>query len=330
MVKARVETRALTDRPRKGSCVFMKKVGCIILTLLMLLPCAVQTAWAQTPSPIVLEATMAEEEAGETVSLTVRIATNPGITSLKLSLSYDSSVLTLKNAESSSLLDGWYQASPTAETHPYIMVWVASEIQNKTGDLIVLDFLIEKNATLGTTTTPTLTVEEAFCNGSEIPGQPIELSVRVICKHEYEVCTPIDGQTHRKECSKCHDVAVSDHVWDEGSVTTPATSTSAGEKIYTCTDCKATRTEVIPMLPADGGGVGLPMLPADEGGMGIPIIIGCVAVAIAVMVVLIIILLRKKRRPMPIKPLADKINPDADGHSADQEKESGEQEERKQ
>lgn len=36
------------------------------------------------------------------------------------------------------------------------------------------------------------------------------------------------------------------HTWDEGVVTKPATSTTEGEKTYTCTVCKHTRTEVIP------------------------------------------------------------------------------------
>lgn len=36
------------------------------------------------------------------------------------------------------------------------------------------------------------------------------------------------------------------HTWDEGVVTKPATSTSEGEKTYTCTVCKHTKTEVIP------------------------------------------------------------------------------------
>lgn len=36
------------------------------------------------------------------------------------------------------------------------------------------------------------------------------------------------------------------HTWDEGVVTKPATSTTEGEKTYTCTVCKHTKTEVIP------------------------------------------------------------------------------------
>lgn len=39
------------------------------------------------------------------------------------------------------------------------------------------------------------------------------------------------------------------HEWDDGSVTVPATCTSAGVMTYICTVCEAEKTEEIPMLP---------------------------------------------------------------------------------
>ena len=38
-----------------------------------------------------------------------------------------------------------------------------------------------------------------------------------------------------------------EHVWDEGTVTTPATFTSDGEKTYTCTVCQKTKKETVTM-----------------------------------------------------------------------------------
>ncbi len=38
-----------------------------------------------------------------------------------------------------------------------------------------------------------------------------------------------------------------EHVWDEGTVTTPATFKSDGEKTYTCTVCEKTKTETVTM-----------------------------------------------------------------------------------
>ena len=45
-------------------------------------------------------------------------------------------------------------------------------------------------------------------------------------------------------------IAATGHKWDEGKVTTPATTDAAGVKTYTCTVCNATRTEEISKIPA--------------------------------------------------------------------------------
>ncbi len=46
-------------------------------------------------------------------------------------------------------------------------------------------------------------------------------------------------------CSGCEYMIVSDHVWDEGKVTTSTTCTAAGVKTYTCTLCGDTKTEAL-------------------------------------------------------------------------------------
>lgn len=48
----------------------------------------------------------------------------------------------------------------------------------------------------------------------------------------------------KKEIENCL-INGSDHVWDEGHVTTEAGCVKAGEKTYNCKNCKATKTEVI-------------------------------------------------------------------------------------
>ena len=52
------------------------------------------------------------------------------------------------------------------------------------------------------------------------------------------------------ECKVCHSInkvnhKVSEHTWDTGVVTTPATDTTAGVKTYTCLICQKTKTESI-------------------------------------------------------------------------------------
>ena len=297
----------------------MKKIGYILLAVLLLLPCIAFPAWAQASS-LAMEASGGSGEAGETVTVAVRLTENPGVTSVKLSLSYDSTALVLKKAENGTLFDGWYQASPTIGTLPYLMVWVASEVQSETGELILLEFQIADGATVGTVTSPTVSIEEAYCNGTALLAAPIKFDIEVICRHTYGAYTSVDALTHQRECSKCHTVEPSDHAWDAGTVTTPATHLTVGIKTFTCTDCGEIKTEEIPKLqtppgedPSDD-----PTNPSDDPTKNpsgdplkdrsnawiLPTVIGAVTVCIAAAVVLWLILKKRRQVPAPT-PLTD-------------------------
>lgn len=58
------------------------------------------------------------------------------------------------------------------------------------------------------------------------------------------------GDTYCKDCgtklSSGETIAKTEHTWDSGRVTKPATDTESGTKTYTCTSCNTTRTEEIP------------------------------------------------------------------------------------
>lgn len=63
------------------------------------------------------------------------------------------------------------------------------------------------------------------------------------------------GLTEGSHCSHCGKVLTAqtvipttEHAWDEGTVTTPASCTEPGAKTLTCTACKATKTEPIPAI----------------------------------------------------------------------------------
>ena len=45
-----------------------------------------------------------------------------------------------------------------------------------------------------------------------------------------------------------HDIAATEHTWDDGEITKEPTQTATGIKTYTCKTCHKTRTETIPML----------------------------------------------------------------------------------
>ena len=57
------------------------------------------------------------------------------------------------------------------------------------------------------------------------------------------------------DCNVCNETRTpSNHVWDAGTVTKEPTKKEEGVKTYTCTVCKKTKTESIPMLTGCGGG----------------------------------------------------------------------------
>ena len=53
---------------------------------------------------------------------------------------------------------------------------------------------------------------------------------------------------HKAVCPDCGNTATASHAWNDGVVTQPATTAAAGEMKYTCADCGATKTTVLPKL----------------------------------------------------------------------------------
>ena len=68
-------------------------------------------------------------------------------------------------------------------------------------------------------------------------------------QHTYGAGWTYDATHHWHEAT-CEHTGEKDgyaeHTWDNGTVTTAATCTEAGEKTYTCTACSATKTETVP------------------------------------------------------------------------------------
>lgn len=79
-------------------------------------------------------------------------------------------------------------------------------------------------------------------------------------KHEAKSEWKYNDTQHWHECAtKGHDDKLdeAEHVWDEGVITTPATTTTPGVKTYTCTVCDKTKTEPIAVLEKTAGTVSI-------------------------------------------------------------------------
>ncbi len=66
-------------------------------------------------------------------------------------------------------------------------------------------------------------------------------------------CITTGIETRKCECgeTETRDIARTEHTWDEGVVTKEATETSNGARLFTCTICKANKSEIIPAISAD-------------------------------------------------------------------------------
>ena len=72
-------------------------------------------------------------------------------------------------------------------------------------------------------------------------------------RNKKEATCKEDGYTGDVYCKDCGEklssgktIAKTDHIWDSGRITKPATDTESGIKTYTCINCNTTRTEEIP------------------------------------------------------------------------------------
>ncbi len=69
--------------------------------------------------------------------------------------------------------------------------------------------------------------------------------------HSFGEWTPVENtDTHSRSCS-CGETETNPHAWGEGEQTKDPTCTEKGVKTFTCSDCKATKTEEISMSDHD-------------------------------------------------------------------------------
>ena len=124
----------------------------------------------------------------------------------------------------------------------------------------------------------------AFYNCSSLTSVEIPDSVASIGSNAFYNCTALKN-VYYSSCSeaKWNSISIqsgnddlknaamhySDHRWDEGVITKPATRTEEGEKTFTCTVCQTTRTETIPALTPEPGSVDLNDIAKDFDGSSI-------------------------------------------------------------
>lgn len=91
-------------------------------------------------------------ERGGTVSVSVNMAENPGISEMKLRLHYDSSALTLEAVSTGTVFESKeLTPSQNLSKNPYVIVCSSGDMINKlnnlkTGNIITMNFKVKENA----------------------------------------------------------------------------------------------------------------------------------------------------------------------------------------
>lgn len=226
----------------------MKKIFTIALTLVLVLGlCIFPASAAGTGS---LSMTCVEGKQGDTVTVAVNISNNPGLITMKFAVSYPSD-LELLSVQNSGLLGGWTTPAPTISS-PYTIRWadsLATTNNTATGTIITLTFKIKDSATPGSKTVSLTFNESRDAEGGKNTFGNASATIKVNCKtHSFSGYTSTGDAQHSRTCSACGYVETTNHNWNSGSVTKPASCKEAGEKKFTCSTCNATKTETIAKL----------------------------------------------------------------------------------
>lgn len=128
------------------------------------------------------EITTATGTAGSTVEVYVSIANNPGIISLRNTISYDTSALELIAVQDLGLLNGYTTPSPTINS-PYTLRWadsLATTNNTANGRFVKLTFKIKDNASSGNYEISVSSVEARTAEGTKVFFVSADSIVKVV------------------------------------------------------------------------------------------------------------------------------------------------------
>ena len=147
-------------------------------------------------STAVISADSVEAYAGNSVQVNVYLDSNPGITYLKLRVSYDSSALTLFGATNGTVIDDM--------TIGNAYVWSTVDASTETGKLASLIFIVNADAPAGDYPI-TITCSEASNDEYDVPYRITNGNITVPCVHEMENVsyTPATCEKTGKRIMKC-------------------------------------------------------------------------------------------------------------------------------
>lgn len=244
----------------------MKKVISLILSVLLVISCTCSvTLFANAmENSSSFSVGTAQSRAGDTVEIPIEIQHNPGITSFRMIIEYDSVILKLTNVVFKEAAQGFNTGTSQIYDSPYsISGFNAGTDINNNGQLAVLTFEINQYAEEGKYDISLSYDEDDIFN---MAGDNVSFAVNngyvevIPCQHtggeweylEKETCTE-DGIMIKK-CEICGNeyekktVPFKGHTFSDWVIDKAATCTENGEKSRICSVCAYEESEIINAL----------------------------------------------------------------------------------
>ena len=191
---------------------------------------------------------------GETVSIPISLSSNSGFVSMSLSVTYDTSALTLISYDDTGVIVGASHSSHFIS--PYVLTWENDTLTSNitsTGTIVYLTFLVSEDAKEQDYSIivriPTDGILDA--NGNTVSANSAMGTITVSAEHECSFGTweYYSKTKHVRYCDEddCDEEEYKNHNWDNGEIIEEPSHDIEGEIEYTCEDCGATKnTEIDP------------------------------------------------------------------------------------
>lgn len=207
---------------------------------------------------ITLDVGFDECAVGKIVSIPITINSNSGFVSMSLSITYDTSALTLISCEYTDVISGSIHSANYSS--PYKLTWendILTSNITATGTIAYLTFLVSEDAKEQEYSiivrTPTDGVLDA--NGNTVAVTFEQGTIKVTKKHicHFEIWEYVNRTTHVRYCKDCDEKEYKNHNWNDGIITKQPDHKNEGEISYTCLGCNYTYTNEIDPKPHDWG-----------------------------------------------------------------------------
>lgn len=206
----------------------MKRFLTLAASLLLFAALIVSVFAAETIT-VGIKASKTTANPGETVTVTVSVSDFKDCIGGSLKISYNTDVFE-RSSNSWTLATTPIMGVPDGDA---VFAYGKNNATAVSGNIYQFTLKVKDNAPRGNYEVK-VSVELNGANGSASGSKKV--SITVDCNHTYDNSCDVD-------CNICGSKRTAEHIFDKGKITKEATCTEAGEKLLTCTVCKATKTE---------------------------------------------------------------------------------------